>query len=475
MASSRESSSRYYELLGASKNATQEELKRCHRKLALQHHPDKGGDPEKFKEINQAYDVLRDDEKRRIYDMYGEDALKEGLGSDRTGGRGAGGAGFGFGMPPGMDDIFEMMFSGGPGGARGRGGRAKPARSEDVVHTMKVSLADMYTGNVKKISLCRNVTCDACDGTGSKTRKTRICSVCNGTGVEVKIRPLGPGMVQQLQQRCSACDGKGTRDPEPSDACPKCKGKGMNAETKTVEVVISAGMTSGTRVRLKGQAGCSEPGAPPGDVVLVLQQKEHDVFQRPNAADLVMTKTISLQEALCGCTFEIRHLDGHRMRISTRKGIVIRPDSVRRVENRGMPYAPSRRGNLYIRFRVEFPDFVTPSTFDDMKRALERRGLEHREQQREQQREVAAAPKPRTKETEKEGGTDDRHAPEDVDSTEVPDVDREITERRTLGCNDGGNTNGSKKEEDEDDEEGEDGYFAGGKRGAGQRVQCAQS
>ncbi|KAF6258255.1 DnaJ-like protein [Scenedesmus sp. NREL 46B-D3] len=309
-------STRYYELLGVSPSATADELKKAHRKLALQHHPDKGGDVEVFKEINEAYDVLKDPEKRRIYDEYGEEAIKEGMG----GGGGGGG---------GMADLFDL-FQGGGGGRRGQ---QRERKSDDVVHRLAVTLEELYSGVTKKLSLSRKLPCHKCSGTGSKSGKRHTCSTCHGSGVQMHIRPLGPGMVQQIQSRCGDCGGGGYSSIS-SDRCPSCSGSCLVSEKKTFEVVVEPGMKQGSKIVLRGEAGCTEAGLQPGDVVLVLQQKEHDTFTRlPNPADLIIEKHISLKEALCGCAFNLKHLDGRIIRISSGQG----------------------EGNLYIKFTVDFP------------------------------------------------------------------------------------------------------------------------
>ncbi|KAG1668475.1 hypothetical protein FOA52_005248 [Chlamydomonas sp. UWO 241] len=332
-------SSRYYEILGVPPSSTQDELKKAHRKLALKHHPDKGGDSNTFKEINEAYDTLKDPEKRQIYDDYGEDAIKEGMGPGGPGGS--------------MNDIFDMFTGGGGGGGRGRSQRER--KSEDVSHKLAVTLDDLYNGTTKKLSLSRNLPCSPCSGSGTKSGKKYECSTCRGTGVQVHIRPLGPGMVQQIQARCSSCAGSGFGTPA-SDQCPSCKGKCLVSEKKTFEVHVEQGMKAGARVVLRGEAGCSEPGLAPGDVVLIIAPKEHALFKRVGI-DLIMTKSISLSDALCGTSFNLKHLDGRILSVRSADGEVIKPDTFKSLREEGMPIhgRPYQKGNLYIHFKVEFP------------------------------------------------------------------------------------------------------------------------
>ncbi|KAL6746893.1 molecular chaperone [Haematococcus lacustris] len=411
---------RYYEILGVDKNATPDELKKAHRKLALRFHPDKGGDPDKFKEINEAYDVLKDEKKREIYDQYGEDAIKEGMGNGGGGG--------------GMADIFDM-FMGGGGGGRGRQQRER--KSEDVVHKLTASLEEMYNGVTKKLSLSRNLPCDACKGAGTKTGKKYECQPCRGSGVQIHIRPLGPGMVQQIQARCSNCNGSGSATPA-SDQCPSCKGKCLVSEKKTFEVQIEQGMKHGAKIVLRGEAGCSEPGLQPGDVILVVQQKEHDSFKRIGI-ELILEKRISLRDALCGVGFHIKHLDGRVLKVVTAPGEVIKPDSFKCIRDEGMPIhgRPFQRGNMYIKFDVVFPDQLSPDLVNALSRAL-----------------PASVPGV-------ENGSMELDEHEELKSlSHVEDIEAELKSRVHLGKGHAGEAYDSDDEED-------------GGRG-GQRVQCAQ-
>ena len=341
--------------------ATQDEIKKAHRRLALRLHPDKGGDAEKFKEVNEAYDVLKDPKKREIYDAYGEEAIKEGLGGAGGGmpGGGAGGA---------MADLFGELFGGGAaggrrGGKRGGGGGG-PAKSDDVVHKLALSLEELYAGATKRLTISRKVPCGACGGAGSRSGKRYACGGCRGTGVQVHVRPLGPGMVQQVQARCGECGGAGYSQP-PSDRCGGCGGAGLASERATLEAAVEPGARHGQRVVLRGAAGVSEPGLEPGDVVLVVAQKEHPVFQRPRGhggQDLVAEIELPLLDALCGGGegATIKTLDGRALKLSLggAKGGVIRPGAFYCVPDEGMPYPgrPLVKGNLYVRFSVKFPD-----------------------------------------------------------------------------------------------------------------------
>ncbi|EEF46534.1 dnaJ protein homolog [Ricinus communis] len=343
---------KYYEILGVSKNATQDDLKKAYKRAAIKNHPDKGGDPEKFKELAQAYEVLSDPEKREIYDQYGEDALKEGMG-----GGGAGHNPF---------DIFESFFGGSPfGGGSSRGGR-RQRRGEDVVHPLKVSLEDLYLGTIKKLSLSRNMICAKCNGKGSKSGASMKCSGCQGTGMKVSIRQLGPSMIQQMQHACNECKGTGESISE-KDRCTQCKGEKVVPEKKVLEVIVEKGMQHGQKITFPGEAD-EAPDTITGDIVFVLQQKDHPKFKRKED-DLVVDHNLSLTEALCGFQFVLTHLDGRQLLIKSTPGEVVKPGSFKAINDEGMPMyqRPFMKGKLYIHFNVDFPDSLTA----DQVKALE--------------------------------------------------------------------------------------------------------
>ncbi|XP_019164159.1 PREDICTED: dnaJ protein homolog [Ipomoea nil] len=337
---------KYYDILGVSKNAGVDEIKKAYRKAAIKNHPDKGGDPEKFKELAQAYEVLSDPEKREIYDEYGEDALKEGMG---------GGAGM---HDP--FDIFQSFFGGGNpfgGGGGGRGRRQR--RGEDVIHPLKVSLEEMYSGTTKKLSLSRNVICSKCNGKGSKSGSSMKCGGCEGSGMKVTIRQLGPSMIQQMQQPCNECKGTGETIND-KDRCPQCKGDKVVPEKKVLEVHVEKGMQNGQKITFPGEAD-EAPDMITGDIVFVLQQKEHPKFKR-KGDDLFVDHTLTLTEALCGFQFILTHLDGRQLLIKSNPGEVVKPDQFKAINDEGMPtyQRPFMKGKLYIHFMVDFPDSLSP-------------------------------------------------------------------------------------------------------------------
>eukprot|EP00249_Psilotum_nudum_P014406 c24805_g1_i1 orf=279-1541(-) len=347
---------RYYDVLGVSKNASSDELKKAYRKAAIKNHPDKGGDPEKFKELAQAYEVLSDPEKRDIYDQYGEEAIKEGMG-------GGGGSHNPF-------DIFESFFGGASpfgGGGSSRGGR-RQRRGEDVVHPMKVSLEELYNGVSKKLSLSRNILCPKCGGKGSKTGGSTKCSGCQGSGMKVSIRHLGPNMIQQMQHVCPDCRGSGETISE-KDKCGQCKGEKVVQDKKVLEVHVEKGMQHGQKIKFPGEAD-EAPDTISGDIVFVLQAKEHPKFKR-KGDDLFVEHTLSLTEALCGFQFVITQLDGRQLLIKSAPGEIVKPGQFKAINDEGMPIyqKPFMKGRLYIQFTVDFPE--SGSLSPEQCRALE--------------------------------------------------------------------------------------------------------
>ncbi|KAI4899882.1 hypothetical protein NFI96_012076, partial [Prochilodus magdalenae] len=325
-----------YDILGVSPSASENELKKAYRKLAKEYHPDKNPNAgDKFKEISFAYEVLSNPEKKELYDRYGEQGLREG-----------GGGG------PGMDDIFSHIFGGGLFGFMGGQGRSRNGgrrRGEDMVHPLKVSLEDLYNGKTTKLQLSKNVLCSTCNGQGGKSGAVQKCTTCRGRGMRIMIRQLAPGMVQQMQSVCTDCNGEGEVISE-KDRCKKCEGKKVIKEVKILEVHVDKGMRHGQKITFGGEAD-QAPGVEPGDIVLVLQEKEHETFKR-DGHDLHMTHKIGLVEALCGFQFSLKHLDGRQIVVKYPAGKVIEPGSVRVVRGEGMPQYrnPFEKGDLFIKF-----------------------------------------------------------------------------------------------------------------------------
>lgn len=350
---------KFYDVLGVSPKATESELKKAYRKLALTFHPDKNKSPEaegKFKEISMAYEVLADPEKRRIYDQHGEQGIKEG------------GGGGGFHSPM---DIFDMFFGGGLGGHMfgGGGGGPRRRRTKNLMHQLSVSLDDMYNGTTRKLALQKNVICEACNGVGGKENAVMKCQTCRGTGMQVRIQQLGPGMMQQIQSVCGECGGQG-EIIDPKLRCKPCNGRKVTRERKILEVCVDKGMHDGQKITFSGE-GDQEPGMEPGDIIIVLDEKEHPVFKR-NGTDLIMKMNINITESLCGFKKTIPTLDNRTLLIQTIPGEVIKTGDLKVVYSEGMPTYrnPFEKGKLCIRFNVEFPESLTPEIVSKLEKIL---------------------------------------------------------------------------------------------------------
>ncbi|CAB1120802.1 HSP40 [Ectocarpus sp. CCAP 1310/34] len=335
-----------YQILGIEKDASENEIKKAYRKLALKNHPDKGGDPEVFKEITMAYEVLSDPEKRKVYDKYG----KEGVESE-------GGAG---GQSP--EDIFSMFFGGG-------GRKGGPRKGEDDRHKLKVNLEDLYNGKTCRLAVTRNKVCTVCEGIGGKPGAEKPCDKCQGRGVQVQFRQIGPGMVQQLQSACSSCRGEGKVINE-RDKCKTCSAKKVVTERKVLEVHITKGMRNGQKITFHGEAD-EAPGVVPGDIIFIVEEKEHPVFRR-KGADLVMEKNLTLVEALCGFDFSITHMDKRTLRVRSHPGQVTKHDDVFMLDGEGMPTIgnPFVKGRLFVIFKVTFPSTLSPEAVDLLQKVL---------------------------------------------------------------------------------------------------------
>ncbi|CAO4363598.1 Protein CBR-DNJ-12 [Caenorhabditis briggsae] len=330
----------YYDVLGVKPDASDSELKKAYRKLALKFHPDKNPDgAEQFKQISQAYEVLSDEKKRQIYDQGGEEALQ-----------GGGGGGEGFHNP---FDVFDMFFGGGGRGARGER-RVKP-----TVHNLRVTLDVMYKGCTKKLKISRTANCKQCEGRGGTEGTAKSCSDCQGRGIKIRMIRMGP-MVQQMQSHCDSCNGEGSYFDH-KDRCKKCFGKKQCKEEEIIEVAIAPGSRDGEKFVFEGKgdevAGISKPG----DFVVVLDEVEHERFVR-KGDNLIIQHNIELSEALCGFVRTITTLDGRSIFYRVLPGEVIAHGDVKVIHNEGMPMrrAPSDRGDLLVQFDVKFPDKINP-------------------------------------------------------------------------------------------------------------------
>ncbi|KAF9164974.1 Type I HSP40 co-chaperone [Actinomortierella ambigua] len=347
---------KFYEILEVDPSCSDNELKKAYRKLALKYHPDKtgGATSEKFQEISHAYDVLSDTQKRQVYDQYGEAGL--------SGEGGPGGGGMG-GLSP--EDLFSHFFGG--GGPRSR--PSGPRRGKDVAHGLKVTLEDLYKGKTTKLALQKNVICEKCEGRGGKEGAVKTCQTCNGQGVRLMLRQIGP-MMQQIQQPCQDCRGEG-EIINAKDKCKHCNGRKVTQIRKVLEVHIDRGMKDGRKIVFNGE-GDQAPGTVPGDVVIVLEQREHDRFKR-SGDDLYYNAKIDLVTALAGGKIQIPHLDDRILIVEILPGEVIKPGDLKAVMGQGMPTERHHdHGNLYIQFEIEFPaaGWTDPATIEKLRTIL---------------------------------------------------------------------------------------------------------
>jgi molecular chaperone DnaJ len=334
----------YYELLGVAKGASADELKKAYRKLAMAYHPDRNpGDAEaehKFKEINEAYDVLKDEQKRAAYDRFGHAAFENG---GRGAGGGAGGFNFDFGAN-GFADIFDEMFGEFMGGRRA--GQGAGARGQDLRYNLEVSLEDAFKGAQVAIRVPTTVACEECGGSGAAAGTQPItCPTCNGHG---KVRAQQGFFT--IERTCPSCHGQGRVIKEP---CKACGGAGRLRKEKALQVNIPAGVEDGTRIRLAGEGEAGLRGAPPGDLYIFLAIAAHPLFQR-DGANIHCRVPIPMTTAALGGSVEVPTIDGSRSRVNVPSGS--QTGHQFRLKGKGMSVLRSaQRGDMYIQAVVETP------------------------------------------------------------------------------------------------------------------------
>jgi len=344
----------YYEVLGVDRQAGEEEVKKAYRQLARQYHPDvTKEDPkvaeERFKEISEAYEVLMDKEKRDLYDKYGH----AGVNSQFQGG------GFNwndfthqgdirdiFGdMGFGGGNIFDMFFG---GGGRSRG----PRQGQSLRYDLEITLEEAAEGVKRELTLPLTVKCDACGGTGSKSRKEEVCQQCGGKGQVQRVERRGYSQFISVGA-CPKCGGTGK---DIKDPCPECDG-GWTRKRQKISLDIPKGVDTGMRLRVAGAGEPSPDGGPPGDLYVVIRVRDHKLFQR-DGSDLYLTQEISFPEAALGASVEVPTLDGKKAEVSIPAGT--QPGEVQRLKGLGMPRMEGRgHGDLYIRLKLVVPKKLT--------------------------------------------------------------------------------------------------------------------
>ncbi len=335
----------YYELLGVQKGASQDELKKAYRKKAMKLHPDQNKDDpeaeEKFKKLNEAYDVLKDEQKRAAYDRFGHDAFQNGGGA----GAGAGPGDFsGFGN---FSDIFEDVFGDFMGGGpRGAGGGNRAMRGSDLQYTYEMTLEEAFKGKDATIKIPKHDMCESCHGSGGAgSAGKESCPTCHGAG---RIR-MQQGFFT-IERTCSTCNGAGSmiRDP-----CKSCGGQGRIRTEKQLNVTIPAGIDHGQKIRLTGEGEAGIRGGPTGDLYVLVKIKPHKLFKR-DGADLYCRAPIPMTKAALGGDIQIPTIDGKKTTIHVPNGT--QTGKQLRMRGKGMPNVrSSTRGDMFIEVFVETP------------------------------------------------------------------------------------------------------------------------
>lgn len=354
----------YYEILGVSRDADETELKKAYRKLAKQYHPDMNPNDKdaeaKFKEINEAYAVLSDPQKRKQYDMYGHSGL-DGTGFD--GFRGFGGFDFGF------EDIFDTFFGGSPFGRSTRR-KSGPRRGNDLKYSLEISFLEAAFGVTKEINVTRMQLCHVCGGSGSKPgTKPETCRHCNGTGQirHVQATPFG----QMVNMRtCEVCHGEGTIITNP---CDECRGNGRVQKISKISINVPAGIDNGQTISLRGEGEPGMMGGPPGDLYVSIRVKPHPLFKR-EGYDVICEIPITFTQAALGAELEIPTLEGtikYNIPEGTQTGTVFR------LKNKGIKHLRSNaKGDQLVRVNVEVPTKLSAKQKELLKQFAEISGDE---------------------------------------------------------------------------------------------------
>ena len=344
----------FYTLLGVDRSASADELKKAYRKLAMKYHPDKNpGDEaaeQKFKEVSEAYDVLKDDQQRAAYDQYGHAAFEGGMGGGHPGGMG-GGMG-------GMSDIFDDLFGEFMGGRRGQRSDGGRARGQDLRYNMQITLEEAYEGKKAQIHVPSSVTCDTCSGSGASPGSQPVnCTTCGGNG---RVR-AAQGFFS-IERTCPTCHGRGQVIENP---CSDCHGQGRVQKERTLAVTIPPGVEEGTRIRLAGEGEAGMRGGPAGDLYIFLSIEPHKLFER-DGTELFCDVPISLTTAALGGEMEVPTVGGGKVKVKVPEGT--QTGKQFRVRGKGMPGLHARRhGDLYIQIHVETPVGLTKAQKDLLK------------------------------------------------------------------------------------------------------------
>ena len=343
----------YYDILGVSQNASADDIKKSYRKLAMKYHPDQNSDDKdaehRFKNISEAYEALRDEDKRAAYDRFGHAAFE-------AGGPGGGARPGGSDFSGGFADIFDEMFGDFAGGGGRRRGNA--ARGSDLRYNMEISLADAFMGKQTTICVPTSVSCETCHGSGGEGGAQPVaCSTCQGYG---KIRAQQGFFT--VERTCVSCRGSGRIIDKP---CKDCRGDGRVAKEKTLSVNIPKGVEDGTRIRLGGEGEAGMNGAAAGDLYLFLSVKPHRIFQR-DGADIYCRVPIPMVTSSLGGVIEMPTVSGARVRVTIPAGT--QSGHQFRIKAKGMPVLNSKmHGNMFVQTTVETPMNLTKRQKDLLK------------------------------------------------------------------------------------------------------------
>ena len=340
----------YYDVLGVARGASAEELKKAYRQKAKELHPDRNSDnPDaeaQFKEVNEAYDVLKDESKKAAYDRYGHAAFEGGMG----GGGGPRGAYGGADFSSAFSDVFEDLFGDFMGGRGGGGGRQRAARGSDLRYNLRVTLEEAYSGSQKTINVPTSVACGSCSGTGAEGgSEPTTCPTCSGMG---KVRAQQGFFT--MERTCPTCAGAGKVVKNP---CKTCHGSGRQERERQLSVNIPAGVETGTRIRLAGEGEAGLRGGPSGDLYIFIEVKEHPIFQRDGVM-LFCRVPVSIGTAALGGEVEVPTLDGGRSRVRIPEGS--QTGKQMRLRGKGMPaLRGGGQGDMLIELVVETPVNLT--------------------------------------------------------------------------------------------------------------------
>jgi molecular chaperone DnaJ len=337
----------YYELLGLSKGASADEIKKAYRAKAKQLHPDRNADnpnaEAQFKEVNEAYDVLKDADKKAAYDRFGHAAFEGGMGGGgRPGGQGD--------FTSAFSDVFDDLFGDFMGGGRRSGGRNRATRGSDLRYNLRVSLEEAYKGLQKSIKVPTSVQCGSCNGTGAESgSEPTTCPTCSGMG---KVRATQGFFT--VERTCPTCSGLGQMIKNP---CRSCSGAGRVEKDRSLSVNVPAGVETGTRIRLSGEGEAGMRGGPAGDLYIFIEVEEHKIFNR-DGLNLFCRVPVSMSSAALGGDIEVPTIDGGRSRVKIPQGS--QSGRQMRLRGKGMPaIKSSHSGDMFIELAVETPVNLT--------------------------------------------------------------------------------------------------------------------